>query len=545
MGWLTHFADTRARVAAVPARAAGFGQRHSDAFWSGDPIGGLGWGMSASGVPVNADVALTLSPFWKGVRLISENFAAMQCHVHERLANGGHRVAPRHPVDYVVARRTFTGVTAFEHWETTLAHLVLRGNHFSRIIPGPRGPVSGLRMIHPDRVRVTRVPSGEKAYIVSRANDQPEVLSDADIFHVLGLSFDNTTGVSVITYALNSIGGMLAAEAFAQRFYKSGSTVALAAVHPGELGPEALDNLRKSITAYIGGLENYFGVLTLDEGIQLQKLGITAEDAQLLGARQYSVEEVARWLNLPPGVLGDSKTPTFASSKQFREDLIDLSFRPWAERIEARIDVELLVENDEAGEMRFFSKFNMDAILRGDANTRSQIHERDVRTGIETRNEARLMEDREPLPGLDEPVLALNMGTSAPKPSGGQEALATLETTTGFDARAYEIARNQAEILVRKELAAATKAATRFASDGEAWQSWLREFYAQHTGEVARRLALSPATAQVYTARQGQRLSTQGIAAASEWERTVVTELTALALAGDAGVYTMTEEQTS
>jgi hypothetical protein len=189
--------------------------------------------------------------------------------------------------------------------------------------------------------------------------------------------------------------------------------------------------------------------------------------------------------------------------------------------MESKIDIDILQYADEGGDpLRYFLKFEMDALLRGSSKERADIHRIEIETGYRTRNEVRLDEDYEPLDGLDEPVLALNMGRGS---AGGASA------SRGVDRR-DQITTQVATHLVRKEIAAATKAAERHASSGAQWQAWLREFYGKHTKEVAERLCLPLPVAKEYASRQGLRLAERGVSVLVDWERTIVAELVQMAL---------------
>jgi hypothetical protein len=225
---------------------------------------------------------------------------------------------------------------------------------------------------------------------------------------------------------------------------------------------------------------------------------------------------------MPAGTIATSeKAATYASAYQRSEDLVLQCFRPWVERIEAKVDVDILQHADD-DPLRYYLKFEMDSMLRGNAKERAEIHRIEIESGYGTRNEARLDEDREPLPGLDDPILALNMGRGA---SQGPSS-----PTRGTLDRATLVTLQEATRLVRKEVTAATKAATKFASDGAGWQAWLREFYAGHAGEVAERLRMPMPAAQEYASRQGLRLAERGIVTCGDWEWTVAVELAELAL---------------
>lgn len=505
-----------------------------DGFWY-DKLSGF---MSAAGTTVSGDTALTIPPFWRAVRILSENIASFKCRVYER-KDRGHAPAPNHPYASTLAISANPDLTAFEFWEAIVAHLVVRSRAFAfkRFVSDPRRGRERLELwpLHPDRVEVVRTPNLVLQYKVRTVNvgEPPKIFGTDQIFHIRGMSFDGIDGAPMMSYARNSIGGMLGAEGFAQRFFKSGVSAALAVVHPESLGEEGLDNLRKGIQAYIGGLENAYGILALDEKVDLKPIGVEPEKAQLLATREFTGKQVANWIGLPPGMLGETDTPTYASSEQFREDLVDLTFRTLAERLEARIDHDVLEgapeSIDDPG--RYFAEFDLGALQRGTRVQRYQSHETAIRAGWKTRNEVRLEENMETLTGLDEPIVALNMGnTGGNDPSAPPRGRGKPDASGERQIRAEAIVLQEATHLVRAELEGVRKLAARHAADGDAWKTGLVEFYGKHAERVAERLRLPIGIAREYAGRQGLRLTERGIATAEDWERVIPAELAAAAL---------------
>ena len=67
----------------------------------------------------------------------------------------------------------------------------------------------------------------------------------------------------------------------------------------------------------------------------------------------------------------------------------------------------------EERQRRLYAKFSLQALMRGDARTRSDFYSALITLGVLTRNEARALEELNPLPGLDEPLRPLNLATQA------------------------------------------------------------------------------------------------------------------------------------
>jgi len=64
-------------------------------------------------------------------------------------------------------------------------------------------------------------------------------------------------------------------------------------------------------------------------------LAMTGEDAQLVEARAWSVQDVARLFNISPWLLGESTRMNFASSREAMRSFATLTLAPWCRRVEA------------------------------------------------------------------------------------------------------------------------------------------------------------------------------------------------------------------
>jgi len=66
----------------------------------------------------------------------------------------------------------------------------------------------------------------------------------------------------------------------------------------------------------------------------------------------------------------------------------------------------------------YYAKFNMAAMVRGDINTRYDAYRKGIESGFLTRNEVRELEHLNPIDGLDEPIIPLNMTTTGDAQNG-------------------------------------------------------------------------------------------------------------------------------
>lgn len=103
-------------------------------------------------------------------------------------------------------------------------------------------------------------------------------------------------------------------------------------------------------------------------------------------------------------MIADLDRATFSNIEQQSLEFVMHTMTPWAERWEASIGSELLLDGDDLE-----VDFDFANLMRGDAASRSAYYQSGIQNGWLTRNEARIAENLNPLEGLDEPLRPLNM----------------------------------------------------------------------------------------------------------------------------------------
>jgi phage portal protein BeeE len=135
---------------------------------------------------------------------------------------------------------------------------------------------------------------------------------------------------------------------------------------------------------------------------------------------------------VPPHMIADLDRATFSNIEQQSLEFVMHTMTPWAERWEASIESELLLDGDDLE-----VEFDFANLMRGDAASRSSYYQSGIQNGWLTRNEARIAENLNPLDGLDEPLRPLNMVEE-----GSAE---DLEGDAGQEPPAQEAARREAD----------------------------------------------------------------------------------------------------
>jgi len=329
-------------------------------FWYTDP----GTGILLHRHAVTAETALGFGPVFRAVSLLAGDVAQLPLIVYRRLEEGGKERAPDHPLADLLAHQPNEWQTAFEFREMLTGHLLLRGNAYALIVPGPSGFVESLVPLHPGRMRVEQLASRRLRYRYAGPNGEERFNQD-ELLHLRGISSDGLVGLSPITLMRNAVALGLAAEEFGARQFTDKPLMSGVLKTPHQLTPEQITDTAQSFRAANTGAANWHGVAILQKGLEWQSVGMNNADAEFLATRKFEVTEIARWFGVPPHMLGDLDRSTNNNIEHQGIEYVTHSLGPWLSRWEGTIGRDLILDR-----RTYFAEFLRDALMRGDTLSR-------------------------------------------------------------------------------------------------------------------------------------------------------------------------------
>jgi HK97 family phage portal protein len=355
---------------------------------------------SLTGIRIDAAGALSASPVWGCVNVLSSGVGVLPIITYRRRQDGGKDRAWDHPLYDVLHLKPNELQTPFAFKRMLMVHALLWGNGYARIVPGPRGPVDQLIPLHPDGVRVERLPGGGVRYMVRNERGTENAVNDEDIFHIPGLSLDGVSGLSIMDLARESIAINLAAKEYGARFFSESAQPRGYLKVAGQLKKEGRENLLEYWMSRQGGLRNVWKPAVLQDGVEWEATGMTNEDALLVATLEWSAADCARFFNVPLHMIQEtSKVTSWGSGiAELSAGFVTWSLMPWLVNIQETISKDLIVAN-----RLYFAEFLVDALLQAKTLERYQAYE--IATGGKpwmTVNEVRVTENRNPISGGDE-----------------------------------------------------------------------------------------------------------------------------------------------
>ena len=339
---------------------------------------------TATGEPVTIESALRLSTVWGCVRLLADSVSTLPLHVY--------RGDDRDPIPTPpLLQRPSADHPELADWLwACTASLLLTGNCWGAITARSGAGLlpSQVDLLDPGHVAVTTDGEGRRVIRVHGVEQNP-----ADLFHVKAYPWPGQLeGLSPIAYARESIGLGLGSERWAATFYRDNATPSGVLTSDQRIGKEQAEHLQARWEARHKGKRR---IAVLGDGARFQSISVAPADAAFIESQKLSVSTICRIFGVPAEMMGGETAghEAYTSPEQRSTDVLVWTLRPWLYRIERAVST-LLPRTQKA-------RFNAGGMVRATLLDRYQAHKLGIEAGWLLRSEVRELEDRPPIPGID------------------------------------------------------------------------------------------------------------------------------------------------
>ena len=358
------------------------------------------FGGTTSGKAVTERSAMQMTAVYSCVRILAEAIAGLPLHLYHYNDSGGKEKAIDHPLYWLLHDEPNPEMSSFVFRETLMTHLLLWGNAYAQIIRNGKGEVVALYPLMPNKMTVDRDKDGKLYYQYLKSSDEAAtmpntsvILKPADVLHIPGLGFDGLVGYSPIAMAKNSIGMAIACEEYGARFFSNGAAPGGVLEHPGTVKDP--QRIRDSWNNSFMGTGNAHKVAVLEEGMKYTPIAISPNEAQFLETRKFQINEIARIFRVPPHMVGDLEKSSFSNIEQQSLEFVKYTLDPWVIRWEQSLARILFTDEEKK---RYFFKFNVEGLLRGDYQSRMTGYATARQNGWMSTNDIRELENLDRIP---------------------------------------------------------------------------------------------------------------------------------------------------
>jgi HK97 family phage portal protein len=191
-------------------------------------------------------------------------------------------------------------------------------------------------------------------------------------------------------------------------FFAGGGVPPLALVGPLPQGPEGMKRAMADVQRAIDVAKSSAKpVFPIPPGHELKPVGLDPAKGQMVEARRFQVEEIARAWQLPPVFLQDLSRATFSNAEQQDLHLVKHLVGQWAKALEGEMNLKIFGRMSNGR----YVEHNLDGLLRGDFTSRMNGHAQAVQNAVRTPNEVRALEG---LPARPDGDALLIQGATVP-----------------------------------------------------------------------------------------------------------------------------------
>lgn len=360
----------------------------------------------SAGETVNRETALTVPAVWAAVNVLSSTIASLPLNVYRRNGDERERLSES-PLQALLHDAPNRRWTSYAWRKQMMQSILLEGRSYTWIDKPNTGVVRALWPLDPTSITPKFNESTQRLeyeyrpkttdVLPARVYDESEII---DIPWML--NYDGVTHVRPLSKLKRAVGLSIALEKYATTFFESGGVPPLQLIGPIKSAAAA----QRAATEILNRLlrRKNKAILVMPDGHELKAVGVDPEKSQLMDARRFQIEEVARLYDISPSFLQDLTRSTFSNEEQKALHYVKHTITQWITAIEQEINLKLF-----QGTANRFVEFKLDGLLRGDFQTRMTGYATAVQNGINTPNEVRRRENLPPMDGGDRLYIQQNM----------------------------------------------------------------------------------------------------------------------------------------
>jgi HK97 family phage portal protein len=244
--------------------------------------------------------------------------------------------------------------------ETVAAHLLLHGNAYVEILPGPDGAPCELFALRPERVTIEADMRGWPVAFVYKAGEVASRLPADSIIHIRSMHpLDDHYGLGCLGAASGAVAIHNAAtkwnKALLDNAARPSGALVYEAGETGTLSGEQFGRLKEELAASFQGAGNAGRPMLLEGGLRWQAMALTPAEMDFAGLKEAAAREIALAFGVPPVLLGLPGDATYANYREANRalwsqgilplarkllDALAEGLRPWFEGLEFGIDLD-------------------------------------------------------------------------------------------------------------------------------------------------------------------------------------------------------------
>lgn len=346
--------------------------------------------------------ATSFNTIYSCVNVLSDDIAKLPWKTYKKTKGVIDRKTD-HPLDYLLTRRPNEYQTPFSFKKALMVDVLTRGNAYALIQYDDKGYPKALLPLNESTTQFVIDSNTGQSFYRTTFREKQIYLQPYEVFHVRGLG-NGLVGQSPIEVLRTQVESNKSADIHNKTLIEGGGVPKGILRVQQNVSKEAKDNVRNE---WVRANSNQ-AIAIIDNGLEYQQMGISQVDMAFIESKKLNQQEIAAIFKVPLHKINQLDNATFSNIEHQSLDYVKNTLQPW------------IVQLEEEGNYKFFSvqeskngwytKFNMDSELRGDAESRAKVQEIKLRNGFLAINEGRAQDEQSPfdIELANEPLITLN-----------------------------------------------------------------------------------------------------------------------------------------
>lgn len=222
-------------------------------------------------------------------------------------------------------------------------------------------------------------------------------IEPVDVIHLVKNSKNGVEGVGILNYAFSTLDLAKATEKAAQDYFSSGCHLAgILSTSATRLTKEQRESIRDAWNQAHGAAGT--GIAILENGMQYAPVAGNSKESQLLETRLFNLQDIARFFNINPVLLGDLSHSSYSTIEASLLEFVTHTLFPYITLVENELTRKLI----KPSEKTLYIDLDENYIIRSDKQSQANYLVSLKNAGIITINECRQQLGLNPMDGGDD-----------------------------------------------------------------------------------------------------------------------------------------------
>ena len=306
---------------------------------------------SNSTITVDEETAMKIASLQQGINIIGDTIASMPMYLY-RDDEGFNEVFYKDGRSLVLSSMSNEIMSAFNMKKTLIKDLILHGNAYAKIVR--EGETVKLYYLPVDVVTPKKDSTGYYYEIQSYSTEingeryDSEIVDETDMLVLIrGNKYNSVTGTGLLDYAEEVLGLAMEESTYMLNLFRNGLSSKAILSSKTPFRKEVKEQLKNDLRNFYSGSANAGKIMVLEGDIDVVPLSLTPTDIRLIENRNFSISEIARFLNIQKHLLNlDRQQGTYSNITSERMMLLQNTLMPYVTIIEQAMNAKLLTPEE-------------------------------------------------------------------------------------------------------------------------------------------------------------------------------------------------------